>query len=584
MSVETLSRHENRLRPVKFVQTGNAKKNVPFWDTVAKGKGGEGLYMPDHFPKLPKKFFEELPDMSDAEIAAYLQRQYIPPEAGIDDEDLSSMMKKALNFKIPLQKLDLSTFLLRLDRGPTASFKDIAARSLAALMEKYCETHQQHISLVVATSGDTGVAIANAFGGSKWVNVTILYPSGGVSKVQEKQMIGAGMQFPNVQVLPVKGSFDNAQDIAKLLLSIRDVETLEDEEQSTAIAEIRKQAREKLKGTTSADITRKDILTMAKFLQPLGLSTANSINLWRLLPQMTQYFVAYRDLLKRGEIKPGDKIAFAIPSGNVGHLTAGLMAEKMGLPVARFIAGTNANNIFANMIGKGMIAHRGLQKTSSPSMDILDPSNVERIFTIAARHTNFKGTIDFEGMKRVIKQLQNEIVDIKKKLEQTEPGTRKHNTLLRKLEEVGLQEFPLTDFGVTEKMLAYLRKRIWVEDVDTDQEVHGMIGQVRRDTGKILDPHGAVGYIAAQRARIKYEIEPGTIIVVFDTAHPHKFPVSLKKAGIRRKDHPVHPALEKTLRKVKLKDKPADVALDIMEIATCIKSKAEQCIDGTTAA
>ena len=250
------------------------------------------------------------------------------------------MIRKAHNFDLPLESLDKQTFVLRIDTGPTASFKDIAARSLAALLEEYCSKFKRVINIIVATSGDTGVAIADAFGGSKRVTVSILYPSGGVSEIQEKQMLQVDEQYKNIQSIPVSGNFDICQDIAKILQGARELV----QANPTKIANFKCEIQNKLgKKLSSAEVEK-----IVDIVSTLNLSSANSINIWRLIPQMTQYFVAYKKLVEKKVIKPGQDIIFAVPSGNVGHLMAGLYARSAGLPVKGFVIGTNSNNVLAN--------------------------------------------------------------------------------------------------------------------------------------------------------------------------------------------------------------------------------------------
>jgi len=497
----------------QFTSTRDKKLSIPFWQSVVQGMAPDGgLLIPRAIPHLPKSFFTDaktLTKLSTSDISATLHRLFIPRNA-ISDTELINAMKKAHNFPIPLESLDAKTSVLRIDRGPTASFKDVAARSLAALIEKYCETHQKPINIIVATSGDTGVAIADAFGGSKWVSVTVLYPTGGVSEVQEKQMLEVHHNYANEQVIPIRGNFDTCQDIAKALQA----------------------ARGSSKNTTATHELR-------SIVSSLNLSSANSINIWRLIPQMTQYVTAYAQLVKSKRIRAGEQIVFAVPTGNVGHLMAGMYARALGLPIKKFIIGTNANNILANIIGSGVVKHREFVNTSSPSMDILDPSNLERLLSLAAHIVKQKTAIDFVAMKKDIKQLEKSMCGV-----------------------------PLTQYGVSPKALALLQDLIWAEDIETDEEVYAMMGHAANCYNTVLEPHGTTGLIATIRARAKHGIDADNQVIIFETAHPDKFPDALENAHLQKTPHYKHPTLTRLSRRTLSSfKKPAPMNADLVAIA-----------------
>jgi threonine synthase len=473
-----------------------------------------GLLVPKSFPALSPELIanKEWWSTTTPSVLAFEVVKLFVPNNLILHSELKTDLEKVLNFTMPIERIaESNDYVLRLDQGPTASFKDIAARSLACLMSRYAEIHDARINIVVATSGDTGVAIADAFGGLKRITVTVLYPHDGVSKVQEKQMIDVHHRYPNEQIIPIKGNFDNCQDIAKLLQAARTL-SLEDTEGISAY-------QKDIKTKIGISYTNEEIVSLINTVSLLNLSSANSINIWRLIPQMTQYFMAYAQLVKSGSIQVRDEIVFSVPTGNVGHLMAGIYAKEIGLPVSHFIVGTNTNNILANIIGEGVVRHRPFSPSSAPSMDILDPSNLERLLHFAAIKTGYVGTINYAQMKNDIKRMTSVYESI-----------------------------PLSTYGVTEDMLTYLRELVWAEDVETDEEIHAMMRDVSARTGIVLEPHGVTGYIALVRARAKGEISKESIVVIFETAHPDKFPDSLKASGLEQAKHPSHPRLVEVIQ------------------------------------
>lgn len=523
------------MQNISFKSTRNNKNTVDFWQSIAQGMASDGgLLVPTSFPKLSPKQITDGNFWKNSKISdfSFLLHRVFIPKTEISDTDLKEIMRKAHNFDLPLEKFDDSTFILRIDQGPTASFKDVAARSLAGLLEKYCEKHETVINIVVATSGDTGVAIADAFGGSKRITVSILYPHGGVSEIQEKQMLFVAEQYKNVQALPVQGNFDTCQDIAKTLQQARELS-------GSNIQSFITETKNKLGTTLSTTDTKK----LIEIISTLHLSSANSINIWRLIPQMTQYFVAYGKLVKEKRIKAGQSVVFSVPTGNVGHLMAGIYAKMIGLPVQRFIVATNTNNILANVIGSGAIKHHRFAKTSSPSMDILDPSNLERLLHFAQEQSKSSGNINFSEMKRDIKTVTEEII------------------------------IPLSKYGIGPKVLHYLQKLIWAEDIETDEEVYAMMERVSRVHKKTLEPHGVTGLIATMRGRGKHAIEKEDVVVVMETAHPDKFPTALKEAKITVPKKDAHPVLTR-LAKLPLSKmkKPKPLSVDLLSIAKKIKS------------
>lgn len=514
--------------PVLFVSTRNLKLKVPFWQSLIQGMADDGgLLIPENIPQLSrdllsdKKFWSNL---SLSDISSILLRFFIPADE-VSDEELVEMLKEAHNFEIPMEQIG-NVWIARLDQGPTASFKDIAARALAKLVDLYCQKYGEKINIIVATSGDTGVAVADAFGGSPNVNVTVIYPSGGVSEIQEKQMLTVHHSYANEQVIPIKGNFDVCQDVAKLIQQARNIAP-------SAIKRLEEDIEFKLGKKMPAE----KILALTNNVGKINISSANSINIWRLLPQMTQFFASYASLIKRGKIRPGQKIVFSVPTGNVGHLMAGIYAREMGLPIKIFIAGTNANNVLANVIGAGSLKHRGFVKTSSPSMDILDPSNLERLLAYVAGKSGMNKKIDLEQMKKEIKHIS------------------------------GNDEFDLKKYGVNDDMLRRLQEMIWVEDVETDEEVYAMIRHISETNNCVLEPHGVTAFIATLRAKAKNVIAGDDVVVIFETAHPDKFPEALDASGIKKSKVSEHRVL-KNIKKKNFGDlkKPKTMAPDILSI------------------
>ena len=525
---------------IGFTSTRDKKLKIDFWQSIAQGVAPDGgLLVPTQLPKISRKLisdkkFWEKSRMSD--LSTLLHRLFIP-KSEISDFALQKMMHKAHNFDLPLESLDKQTFILRIDTGPTASFKDIAARSLAALLEEYCNKFKRVINIIVATSGDTGVAIADAFGGSSRVTVSILYPSGGVSEIQEKQMLQVDEQYENIQAIPISGNFDVCQDVSKILQGARELVHADNKNITNFKCEIQNKLGKKL----SSALVEK----IVKIVSTLNLSSANSINIWRLIPQMTQYFVAYKKLVEKKVIKAGDYIIFAVPSGNVGHLMAGLYARSVGLPVKGFVIGTNSNNVLANIIGSGTIKHHIFTKTSSPSMDILDPSNLERLLYMAAQNVGNHATIDFSTMKQDIK------------------NNYAHDGVVS-----------LSRYGVTQDMLRYLQNLIWAEDIETDEEIFAMMERVGRKYRLTMEPHGTTALVATIRARSKKAVKPEDVVVVMETAHPDKFPESLKEAHVEVAKNRKHKTLERlnkfSISKMGKKTMPVDllkIAQKIQKIA-----------------
>lgn len=316
---------------MKFYNINNPSEKVNLKEAVLKSISSEsGLYMPEYIPVLPDSFFENLSDQSLQEIAFEVSKAMLGED--IPHHVLKQIVYESLNFEIPLKKLEPGIFVLELFHGPTLAFKDIGARFMAGLFEYLLENENREVTILVATSGDTGSAVANAFFNKKGIRVIILYPSGKVSDLQEKQLTTMG---GNITALEVDGNFDDCQRLVK---------------QAFADAELNKH---------------------------LNLTSANSINFARLFPQSFYYFYAFAQLGKIA--KP---VVISVPSGNFGNLTAGLIAKKMGLPVAQFIAATNSNRVVPDYFETGEYTPQPTHYTISNAMDVGNPSNFPRMLEL----------------------------------------------------------------------------------------------------------------------------------------------------------------------------------------------------------
>ncbi len=312
---------------MKFVSTKGKAEPVSFARAALQGLAPDGgLYMPEKWQGLSDTFIENISEKSLTEIGYEISRFYIDE---LDNTSLRNIIDEALSFDVPLVKLRDGIYVLELFHGPTLAFKDFGARFMSRLFSALRKKSDRDLIILAATSGDTGSAVAQGFLGVDGVQVCLLYPSGKVSHIQEQQLTTAGQ---NVKALEVKGTFDDCQKMVKQAFS-------------------------------DAELNDK-----------LLLSSANSINIARLIPQMFYYYYALAQL-PGGGVPP----IFSVPSGNFGNLTAGLMAEKEGMPASGFIAATNANDVVPSYLETGEFDPRPSQSTISNAMDVGDPSNFERI-------------------------------------------------------------------------------------------------------------------------------------------------------------------------------------------------------------
>ena len=307
---------------------------VSFKEAVIKGLAPDkGLYFPETITKLPNDFINNLNKYSNEEIAYQVLQQFVGNE--IHEEDLKEIISDTLSFEFPVVEIKKNIATLELFHGPTMAFKDVGARFMARCLGYFNKATTQKVTVLVATSGDTGGAVANGFLGVKGVDVVILYPSGKVSDIQEKQLTTLGQ---NITALEVDGVFDDCQEMVK-------------------------------KAFLDAEIDR-------------NLTSANSINVARWLPQMFYFFFAYKQLQSLDK-----ELIFSVPSGNFGNICAGLMAQKLGLPVKHFIAATNINDTVPAYLKSGDYHPKPSKATISNAMDVGNPSNFVRILELFGQDT-----------------------------------------------------------------------------------------------------------------------------------------------------------------------------------------------------
>ncbi len=329
---------------MRFYSTNNKNHTADLKTAVLKGLAPDkGLYMPESIPVLPKSFWDWVPGKSMGEIGFEILKHFFCPD--IPEDKFKAMVEDAFNFPVPVVNVNDRISSLELFHGPTLAFKDVGARFLARVMSYFADFGGKPINVLAATSGDTGSAVANGFLGVPNVYVHILYPSGLVSKLQELQFTTLGQ---NVSAYEVKGVFDDCQRMVK-------------------------------EAFMDADVNAHKILT-----------SANSINLARFLPQSVYYVHALAQI-------PQEKwkdLVVCVPSGNFGDITAGLVAYKMGMPVKRFIAAVNANKVFPEFLKSGEYKPQASIHTLANAMDVGDPSNFARVYELFGRNV--------EELKKVV--------------------------------------------------------------------------------------------------------------------------------------------------------------------------------------
>lgn len=319
---------------MKYYSTNKIVSDVALKDAVIKSLAADkGLFMPNSIKRLPQEFFDNIDKMSFQEISYRVADAYFGED--IPAEDLKRIVYDTIAFDAPVVEVKKDVYSLELFHGPTLAFKDVGGRFMARLLGYFVKNgRDKRVNVLVATSGDTGSAVANGFLGVKGVHVYVLYPKGKVSEIQEKQFTTLGQ---NITALEIDGCFDDCQALVKRAFS--------DEELNAQIF----------------------------------LTSANSINLARFLPQSFYYFYAYAQLKKMGK---ADNVVVSVPSGNFGNITAGLFAQIMGLPIKRFIAANNRNDIFYNYLRTGNFEPKASVCTIANAMDVGNPSNFARILDL----------------------------------------------------------------------------------------------------------------------------------------------------------------------------------------------------------
>ena len=401
---------------IKFFSTNGHLDRVDFKGALLAGQAPDkGLYMPEMFPSLSPETIRNFPQMSYHQIAY----QVIKPYLGdlVEESALEEMLKDAYSYEVPLERVYDGKYLLRLDRGPTCSFKDFAARLMGRLMQYFLKEEGRSMIILTATSGDTGSAVAHAFYGLENIKVIVLFPEKEVTERQRRQMTTLG---ENIYPLAVTGKFDDCQALVK--------QAFVDPE---------------LKG--------------------LELSSANSINVGRLLPQAVYYFYAHSRVAPGGE-----EVVFSVPSGNFGDLMGGLIALKMGLPVKKFVAATNENDEFPRFMQTGVYEPiRPSRNCISNAMNVGHPSNLARLFSL------YGGQMDETG--QVARQPD----------------------------------------------LSAMREEIYAVSI-SDEETRQTIREAYSQYKVLLEPHGAVGW--AGLVRYLDEFGDWSPAVSLETADPAKFP------------------------------------------------------------
>jgi threonine synthase len=343
---------------MKYYSTNHKICNATLEEAVIKGLASDkGLFMPSEINTLPQSFFDSIEKLSFQEIAFTVAQAFFGED--IPNEILKEIVYDSLNFDIPLIHIEKNIYSLELFQGPTLAFKDVGARFMARLLGYFINrAGGGRVNVLVATSGDTGSAVANGFLGVKGIHVYVLYPKGKVSEIQEKQFTTLEQ---NITALEINGTFDDCQSLVK--------KAFLDEELNNQ----------------------------------LKLTSANSINVARFLPQAFYYFYAYAQLKK---VNNAANVVISVPSGNFGNITAGLFAKQMGLPISRFIAANNSNDIFYKYLQTGIYSPQPSISTIANAMDVGDPSNFARILALYSNDYNAIKA-DISGATYSDKQIRN---------------------------------------------------------------------------------------------------------------------------------------------------------------------------------
>ena len=397
---------------MQYYSTNGKAPVADLHKAVVKGLAEDrGLYMPERINRLPKSFFDDMPGMKFQDIAYNVASAFFGEDVDLDA--LKDLVYDTLQFDFPVVKVKDNIYSLELFHGPTLAFKDVGARFMARLLQYFIRMEGQNgtVNVLVATSGDTGSAVANGFLGVEGIHVYVLYPKGKVSPIQECQFTTLGK---NITAVEVDGVFDDCQALVKSAFM--------DEELN----------------------------------QHMKLTSANSINVARFLPQAFYYFNAYARMKEQGL---GDRLVMCVPSGNFGNICSALFGHTMGLPVKRFIAANNANDIFFKYLQTGKYEPKASVQTLANAMDVGDPSNFARIINLYSENGQ------------------------------------------------------LTDVATHHRITNLISGATY-----SDEQIKQTMRQCYEDTGYILDPHGACGYQALVDG-----LQPGEVGVFCETAHPAKF-------------------------------------------------------------
>jgi threonine synthase len=353
---------------MKYYSTNKSTPEVTLKEAVVKGLAADnGLFMPERIEKFEPEFFNSIHKLSFQEIAYEVALKFFGDD--VDKNSLGKIVNETLNFDCPLVKVTENIYSLELFHGPTLAFKDVGARFMARLLHSFLEQNRKKVHVLVATSGDTGSAVANGFLGVEGIHVHVLYPKGKVSRIQESQFTTLGQ---NISAIEVEGNFDDCQYLVK--------KAFLDEELN----------------------------------ERLQLTSANSINVARFLPQAFYYFNAYARLKELG-IPANRGFVVSVPSGNFGNLTAGLFAREMGLPVAQFLAANNENDVVHQYLKSGIYKPRPSVETIANAMDVGSPSNFARILDLY-HHSHERISSIIKGFRYSNEQIR---VTIKKLFEET---------------------------------------------------------------------------------------------------------------------------------------------------------------------
>lgn len=409
-------------KPILFYSTNHQSPPLPFHEALLKGQAPDkGLYMPENIPVFTGDAIPQMKGLEYYEIAAMVIGKFL--RGVIEENELLAMVQGAYNYLVPLDHVVDRKYVMRLDQGPTASFKDFAGRMMGRMMNHYLKKDNRKLLILTATSGDTGSAIANAFYGFENIKVVVLFPVNEVTPRQRKQMTTLGK---NVRIVGLDAKFDDCQALVKQAFSDPD-------------------------------------------LNYLPLSSANSINIGRLIPQIVYYFYAYSKLVEY----PGkDRIIFSVPSGNFGDMMGGMLAGKMGLPVEKFIIATNENDEFPRFMATGRYQKIEPSKNCiSSAMNVGHPSNLARLVAL------YGGQMDEKGIVHKLPDLQT----------------------------------------MNQEMFA-----VSVSDTDTRQTIKAAWD----NHWLLLEPHGAVGWKGLEVFLKQHPVYQNSdqVCVSLETAHPAKFP------------------------------------------------------------